>query len=75
MGNSDSDGMEILNRVLVLCVLGSTQGFLQSKQILLEGNGYTGVTVAISSQLSPSEIQIQKIKVSNYARVQEKYNA
>lgn len=49
---------------LCWCLLGCVQCFLQSKRIQIDGNGYTGVTVVISSQLTPSEIQIQKLKVS-----------
>lgn len=49
---------------LCWCLLGCAQCFLQSKRIQIDGNGYTGVTVVISSQLTPSEIQIQKLKVS-----------
>lgn len=47
---------------LFWCLLGCAQCFLQSKRIQIDGNGYTGVTVVISSQLTPSEVQIQKLK-------------
>ncbi|XP_062615682.1 calcium-activated chloride channel regulator 1-like [Saccostrea cucullata] len=54
--------MELLPSILLLSVIGYVDCFLQSKRIQLDGNGYTGVTVAISSKLDPTEIHIQRLK-------------
>jgi hypothetical protein len=55
--------MELLMPVLLLCMLGCVTCFLQSKRIQLAGNGYTGMTVAISDKLDPTEINVNKLKV------------
>ncbi|XP_062600921.1 calcium-activated chloride channel regulator 1-like [Saccostrea cucullata] len=48
--------------LISLCFSSSVRAVCQSNRIRINGNGYTGVTVAISSKLQPTQIQIQKIK-------------
>ncbi|XP_061187626.1 calcium-activated chloride channel regulator 1-like [Saccostrea echinata] len=44
------------------CIVGYVNAVCQTNRIEIDGNGYKGITVAVSSKLEPSEIQIQRLK-------------
>ncbi|XP_062600924.1 calcium-activated chloride channel regulator 1-like isoform X2 [Saccostrea cucullata] len=45
-----------------VCIVGYVNAVCQTNRIEIDGNGYTGITVAVSSKLEPSEIQLQRLK-------------
>ncbi|XP_061187630.1 calcium-activated chloride channel regulator 1-like isoform X2 [Saccostrea echinata] len=44
------------------CIVGYVNAVCQTNRIEIDGNGYKGITVAVSSKLDSSEIQIQRLK-------------